>query len=292
MSEVQSRILINWRNSLGETQIPAYIVPIKLSGWYEEGAWAASFVPTLLELGTKAYRQESWLMTIELYAPECSSALSEGEKEALLTSWDNLLESFMYQLDLYESVGSNYRFMFSLCLVAYIIGLFSVNTWWFIWFRQPYLALSGIDNWWKRRKTKSFQKCVKKRIIDGQDAMRREAINQVFAFYTQLQKAERDALLDLISFCREREKLNPAFGEIGKIYLSLLQREREESFLLKRIAHTPMKKLARFFLGDLLLLPEIFIPRPIVPVRNLSFDPYAFFQGSDYAQNSSLQAFQ
>ncbi|MGC8777695.1 MAG: hypothetical protein ACP5Q4_03370 [Candidatus Caldatribacteriaceae bacterium] len=280
--------MIDWRENLGEVKIPAYVVPVRLSGWYEEGAWVASIPLQIGELGKKGDRGNSWLLEIELYAPSCSWPLSEGEKETILSAFENIIDGFLYRLNFYESLGRNYRFMFSLCLVAYIIGVFSVNTWWFIWFRQPYLALAGIDNWWKRKKVKSLERCGKKRITEGKDPERQEAVNEVLSFYTQAKEAERDLLPKIIDFCREKEKENPAFREIRKVYQNLLCREKEESFLLKSIAHTPFKKFLRFFLGDILLIPEVITPRFIAPVRNLSLDLEAYQKEEAYAQDSSL----
>ncbi|MGQ9746522.1 MAG: hypothetical protein ACUVQZ_01940 [Candidatus Caldatribacteriaceae bacterium] len=280
--------MIDWRKNIEEIKVPLYVVPAQLSGWYEEGAWAAASPFTLLELGEKVGKKKSFLLEAELYAPSLSFPLSAGEKEALLSALENRIDSFLYRLNFYESLGKNYRFMFSLCLCAYIIGLFSVNTWWFIWFRQPYLALAGIDNWWKRKKAKNLEQCLHKRIVEGQDPQRKSAIDQVFALYSQLQGGGKEKLSTLITFCKEKERENPAFSEIGKIYRELLSREKEESFLLKSIAHTPIKKLARFFLGDLLLLPEILPPRLIVPVRNLSLNLDLYLQEEVHAQNSSV----
>ena len=280
--------MIDWRENIEEVKIPAYVVPARLSGWYEEGAWAMVLPLKIAELGRRAPRRNSWLLEIELYAPHVPWPLSEGEKETILSVFENQIDGFLYRLNFYESLGRNYRFMFSLCLAAYIIGLFSVNTWWFIWFRQPYLALAGIDNWWKRKKVKNLERCRKKRITEGQDKQRKEAINAVFSFYAHLQEAERDILRKLITFCQENERKNPAFGEIRKIYQELFAREKEQSFLLQSIAHTPFKKFLRFFLGDILLLPEVLIPRLIVPVRNLSLDCGVLRPEVSHAQNPSL----
>lgn len=280
--------MIDWRENIEEVKIPAYVVPARLSGWYDEGAWAMVLPLKIAELGKRAPRRNAWLLEIELYAPNSPWPLSEGEKETILSVFENQIDGFLYRLSFYERLGRNYRFMFSLCLVAYIIGLFSVNTWWFIWFRQPYLALAGIDNWWKRKKVKNLERCRKKRITEGQDEQRKEAINAVFSFYTHLQEAERDIVRKLIAFCQEKERENPAFGEIRKIYQELSAREKEQSFLLQSIAHTPFKKFLRFFLGDILLLPEVLIPRLIVPVRNLSLDCGVLHPEVSHAQNPSL----
>ncbi|MEN3185645.1 MAG: hypothetical protein ABDK94_03060 [Atribacterota bacterium] len=280
--------MIEWRENFDEVKIPGYVLPAHLSGWYEERAWVAGLPVHITELGGKTHHQHPWLLEIELYAPSLPFPLSEGEQEAILDAFETTIDNFLYQLNFYEQLGKNYRFMFSLCLLAYIIGLFSVNTWWFIWFRQPYLALAGIDNWWKRKKAKNLEQCHKKRLILGKDQKRLEAVNQVFSFYTQIQKAEKDLLRELIDFCRKNERGNFAFGEIRKIYQDLLSKEREESFLLKSIAHTPLKKLARFFLGDMLLIPEIITPKLITPTRNLAFDLTPYLQEVLYAQNSPL----
>ncbi|MCX7667454.1 MAG: hypothetical protein N2Z84_00770 [Atribacterota bacterium] len=280
--------MIDWRENIEEVRVPGYVVPVHLSGWYEEGAWVAALPVHIAKLGEETGGRNPWLLEIELYAPSLSFPLSEGEKETILDSFENIIGGFLYHLNFYERLGKNYRFMFSLCLLAYIIGLFSVNTWWFIWFRQPYLALAGIDNWWKRKKVKHLEKCCKKRIVLGEDPKRQEAINQVLSFYTKIQEAEKDVLLKLIDFCRANEKSNFAFGEIRKIYQDLLTREREESFLLKSIAHTPLKKLARFFLGDILLIPEVITPKLIIPTRNLSLDLTGYLHEVVYAQNSSI----
>lgn len=280
--------MIDWRENIEEVKIPGYVLPVHLSGWYEEGAWVAGLPVRISELGGKTSGRNPWFLEIELYTPSLSFPLSEGEQEAILTSLENIIDSFVYRLNFYERLGKNYRFMFSLCLFAYIIGLFSVNTWWFIWFRQPYLALAGVDNWWKRKKVKYLERCRKKRIVLGKDQQRQEAVNQVFSFYTGLREAEPDVLLELINFCRENEKKNSAFREIRKIYQDLLVREKEESFLLRSIAHTPLKKLARFFLGDILLIPEIITPKLITPTRDLSLDLTPYLQEVVYAQNSSV----
>lgn len=261
---------MSWRESLKEVKFPLYVLPARLSGWYEDGAWAVCPPLDLREIVRELRGRDSFVLQWELYAPLSSSLLSEGEVEHILVSLENSIDEFLYLLSFYEKLARNYRFMFSLCLVAYIIGLLSVNTWWFIWFRQPYLALTGIDNWWRRKRFFRLTRCKLQGISWGEDTRRKEAISEAFAFFQSLTPGDPEYLEKMIAFAREREKGNPAFSEIRRAYEYLRKREKDKSYLLKRIPHTSWTKVKRFFLGDLLLIPEVFVPFLCVPVRDLS----------------------
>ncbi|MEN3184654.1 MAG: hypothetical protein ABDK93_06645 [Atribacterota bacterium] len=284
--------LVNWRKNLTEVKVPLYVLPARLSGWYEDGAWVASSPLSLGELARKLQKKEAFVLLWELYMPPAPSPLSEGEVAHILTALENAIEEFLYSLSFYEKLARNYRFMFSLCLVAYIIGLLSVNTWWFIWFRQPYLALTGIDNWWKRKRFSCLTRCEFQGILQGEDEKRQQALAEVSSFFQSLDPGDPEYLEKMIAFAKGKEKENPAFSEIRRAYEHLRKREREKSYFLKRIPHTSWAKVKRFFLGDLLLIPEVFVPFLCVPVRDLSFTPSSGILEEWDAQNRALQAFQ
>lgn len=280
---------MNWREHLKEVVIPLYVLPARLSGWYEEGAWVACSPWNLAELSRKLRGKSSFLLRWEVYAPPSPLPLSEGELSSVLARLEGTIDEFLYSLSFYEKLAWNYRFMFSLCLVAYIIGLLSVNTWWFIWFRQPYLALTGIDNWWKRKRFLHLARCKLHGISWGRDAERQEALSVVHAFFMTLLPGDPDYLEKIFRFLEEKERENPAFSEIRRAYTLLQKREKEESYLLRRIPHTLWTKVKRFFLGDLLLVPEVFVPFLCVPIRDLSFLPKSVLE-AHYAQDRAVQA--
>jgi hypothetical protein len=288
---VEKETLVNWREDLKEVKVPLFILPARLLGWYEEGAWAACPSESLSEISTRFRGTSSFLLHFEVYSPSSSSPLSEGEMESILARFEGMIDEFLYSLSLYERLGWNYRFMFSLCLVAYIIGLFSVNTWWFIWFRQPYLALTGVDNWWKKKRLLDLARCKAWSISPGEDKRRQEALDELYSFYTTIPQGDPNYLERVIHFLEEQKKRNRAFSEIQRAYILLQKREQEESYLLKRIAHTTWTKVKRFFLGDLLLIPEVFVPHLCVPIRDLAFIPFQEKEEGD-AQNRTLQALQ
>lgn|GEM_PF-847440 len=282
--------LVNWREHLEVMDIPLYILPARLSGWYEEGAWVASPPCDIAELARKVRGKFPFVLQWAVYAPPSSLPLSEGEMESILCALERMIDEFLYSLSFYEKIAKNYRFMFSLCLVAYIIGLFSVNTWWFIWFRQPYLALTGIDNWARRRRFLRLAQCRLQTITQGQDPKRHEALSEVLDFFLTLSPGDPAYLEKIMGFLKTKEKTDSVFGEIRKAYENLKRREKDKSYLLKRIPHTSWTKVKRFFLGDLLLIPEVFTPFLCIPVRDLSFTLEAVEER--YAQNRALQALQ
>ncbi len=283
---------MDWRENFQEVRVPLYVLPARLSGWYEDEAWAACPPLSLEELVRKLRGKDAFVLQWELYAPRVPLPLSEGEMEHILVSLENVIDEFLYTLSFYERLARNYRLMFSLCLAAYIIGLLSVNTWWFIWFRQPYLVLTGIDNWWRRKRFLGLTRCKLQGIAFGEDAERQEAISEAFAFFQSLTPSDPEYLEKMIAFAKGREKKSPAFSEIRKAYEYLRRREKDRSYLLKRIAHTPWAKVKRFCLGDLLFIPEVFVPFLCVPVRDLS----ASFVQKDLegwdAESRTLQALQ
>ncbi len=286
---MKKETLVNWREDLKEVKVPLFILPARLVGWYEEGAWVACSSESLSEISTRFRGASSFLLHFEVYSPSSPFPLSEGEMESVLARFEGMIDEFLYSLSLYEKLGWNYRFGFSVCLVAYIIGLFSVNTWWFIWFRQPYLALTGIDNWWKKKRLRGLARCKAWSISWGEDERRQEALDELYRFYVTIPQGDPNYLEWVIRFLEERKRYNRAFLEIQKAYTLLQKREKEESYLLRRIAHTTWTKIKRFFLGDLLLIPEVFVPHLCVPVRDLSFIPSQEKEEED-AQNRTLQA--
>ncbi|MCS7242318.1 hypothetical protein [Candidatus Caldatribacterium sp.] len=282
--------LVNWRENLPEIRIPLYVLPARLSGWYEDEAWVACPPYDLRELARKLPKRGAFILLWELYAPPSPSPLSEGEIEHILTTLEDTIGEFLYSLAFYEKIARNYRFMFFLCLVAYIIGLLSVNTWWFIWFRQPYLAFTGVDNWWKRKQFSRFTHCRFQEISRGEDVQRQEMLAEVLSFFRSLSPGDPEYLEKMIAFAREKEREHSAFSEIRRAYEYLRKREKDKSYFLKRVPHTLWTKVKRFFLGDLLLIPAVFAPFLCVPVRDLSFVPIPdSLEGQD-AQNRALQA--
>lgn len=275
-----------------ELRIPVYCVPALGWDWYNEGAWIAHTGLKVIDLGLKARGIKPPLfVSFELYMPPVLNPLSEGEIEEIATVFENTIHSYLMQLKFYESLARSYRYMFSLCLFAYLIGLFSVNTWWFIWFRQPYLALAGLDNWFRRRAVRSLEKGIRIRVAVGEDLQRKRLLEEVYTRFENFERLSKGDFVSIVAYLREKERVEPLYSELRKVFEDILIMEKEDSFLLQRVAYTLPKKLSRFFLGDLLLIPQLLPPRLLCRIRDLSFDISSLLGRND-AQDQSLQSIQ
>jgi len=278
--------------SLRELRIPVYCVPTLGWNWYHEGSWMAHTGLRVTDLGFKAKKMKPPLfISFELYTPPVSHPLSEGEMEEIVTTFEETVHGYLMQLKFYESLARNYRYMFSLCLLAYIIGLFSVNTWWFIWFRQPYLALAGLDNWFKRRRAKVLEKGVRFRVVMGKDPRRKRLLDEIYNQFGKFKQLSRSDFAEIVAYLRRKQRTEPLCWELIRVFEDILEMEKEDSFVLQRIAYTFSKKLSRFFLGDLLLIPQLLPPRLLCNIRDLNFD-ISFLIGEGSAQDQSLQSVQ
>lgn len=275
-----------------ELQIPVYCVPALGWSWYGEGAWVAHTGLRVTDLGFRAKKAKLPLfVSFEVYMPPVLNPLSEGEIEGIAAAFEETVYSYLMQLRFYESLARNYRYMFSLCLFAYIIGLFSVNTWWFIWFRQPYLALAGLDNWFKRRKVKVLEEGVRFRVTMGEDPRRKRLIEEVYSRFKKFERLSKKDFVEIVTYLRRKQRVEPLCSELIKVFEDILTMEKEDSFILQRIAYTFSKKVSRFFLGDLLLIPQLLPPRLLCQIRDLNFD-ISFLVGKGNAQSQSLQTVQ
>jgi len=277
---------------LKELQIPVYCVPALGWSWYGEGAWVAHTGLRVTDLGFRAKKAKLPLfVSFEVYMPPVLNPLSEGEIEGIAAAFEETVYSYLMQLRFYESLARNYRYMFSLCLFAYIIGLFSVNTWWFIWFRQPYLALAGLDNWFKRRKVKVLEEGVRFRVTMGEDPRRKRLIEEIYSRFKKFERLSKKDFVEIVTYLRGKQRVEPLCSELIKVFEDILTMEKEDSFILQRIAYTFSKKVSRFFLGDLLLIPQLLPPRLLCQIRDLNFD-ISFLVGKGNAQSQSLQTVQ
>lgn len=275
-----------------ELQIPVYCVPALGWSWYGEGAWVAHTGLRVTDLGFRAKKAKLPLfVSFEVYMPPVLHPLSEGEIEGIAAAFEETVYSYLMQLRFYESLARNYRYMFSLCLFAYIIGLFSVNTWWFIWFRQPYLALAGLDNWFKRRKVKVLEEGVRFRVTMGEDPRRKRLIEEIYSRFKKFERLSKKDFVEIVTYLRGKQRVEPLCSELIKVFEDILTMEKEDSFILQRIAYTFSKKVSRFFLGDLLLIPQLLPPRLLCQIRDLNFD-ISFLVGKGNAQSQSLQTVQ
>ncbi len=275
-----------------ELQIPVYCVPALGWSWYGEGAWVAHTGLRVTDLGFRAKKAKLPLfVSFEVYMPPVLNPLSEGEIEGIAAAFEETVYSYLMQLRFYESLARNYRYMFSLCLFAYIIGLFSVNTWWFIWFRQPYLALAGLDNWFKRRKVKVLEEGVRFRVTMGEDPRRKRLIEEIYSRFKKFERLSKKDFVEIVTYLRGKQRVEPLCSELIKVFEDILTMEKEDSFILQRIAYTFSKKVSRFFLGDLLLIPQLLPPRLLCQIRDLNFD-ISFLVGKGNAQSQSLQTVQ
>ncbi len=182
------------------------------------------------------------------------------------------MDNYAYRLEHAEIIGRDYRKMFSGTLIAYIIALVTAQGWWFIWFRQPFHAMVGVDNWFKNRHAKKIPRYTVRQLTIGEDKQKREAINDAYHFYKGLKGRYLEICQKMREYCRSQKNENQAFEKIEDGYRDIIQASLEDSYITKMVAHTFPQKVLRFFLGDMVLMPKIEIPRILVPTRDLEYD--------------------
>jgi len=265
-----------WSQKTADIQIDGFVIPAVNSSWHHTGAWGVYVGLNPNELGAKIPRSGFYNLRINIYSPDVKFKLSPGEIEKIGIEIEKILDNYAYQLERAELIGKNYRGMFSGTLIAYIIALVTAYGWWFIWFRQPFHALVGIDNWWKNLKAGKLPRYHIREVVPGEDPQKLSAINDAYRYYKNLKGRYLEICRKMRDYCRLRKSKNPAFGEIEKAYRNIILNEIEDSYLVKVVAHTLPQKIVRFFLGDMVLIPKVPVPRIIVPTRDLDFDlsPY------------------
>jgi len=265
-----------WSQKIVNIEVDGFVVPAANSSWHNSRAWGVYLELNPHELGARIPGNYLYNLKINLYSPKVKFNLSPGEVEKIGLEIEKILDGYAYQLDRAELIGKNYRKMFTGTLIAYIIALITAYGWWFIWFRQPFHALVGIDNWWKNLRAGKLSHYHIREVALGQDQEKLTAIDEVYRYYRSLKGRYLEICQKMRDYCKLRAKKNPVFKKIERAYREIILTELENSFLVQMIAHTLPQKVIRFFLGDMVLIPKIPIPRVLVPTRDLDFDlsPY------------------
>lgn len=277
--------MARWSQKTEDVEVDAYTLPAINSDWYNTGAWVTHVSLNPHELGKKIPKSTAYNLKINLYSPSVKHALSPGELEKVLIEAEKTMDNYAFEVEHSEILGKNYRKMFSLCLGAYVIGLAAVNTWWFIWFRQPFLAAAGIDNWLKNRQAKKLLNYNSREITVGKDLKKVEAINEVFEFYKTLNGRYLEICQKLRDYCKSKKKSNKAFAHIEQAYRDVIDLNLEDSYFVKYIAHAFPKKFVRFFLGDMIGISNVRIPKIAIPTRDLGFDLSSYIKGNKEKEN-------
>lgn len=268
-----------WSQRTVDIEVDGFVIPAANSSWHNSGAWGVYIGLTPHQLGARIPRKSFYNLRINLYSPDVKFKLSPGEIEKIGLEVEKILDSYTYQLERAELVGKNYRGMFTGTLIAYIIALITAYGWWFIWFRQPFHALVGIDNWWKNLKARKLPHYHIREVVLGKDPQKLSAINEVCNYYRTIKGRYLEICQKMRNYCKLRKSKNPAFEEIEKAYRDIILTEIEDSYLVKMVAHTLPQKVIRFFLGDMVLIPKVPVPKIIVPIRDLDFDLSAYLSG-------------
>ncbi|RLE13650.1 hypothetical protein DRJ04_03920 [Candidatus Aerophobetes bacterium] len=261
-----------WSQKIANIEVDGFVIPAVVSSWHDTGAWIAYIELNPYELGKRIPRNHFYNLRINLYSPRVKFNLSAGELEKIGIETEKILDKYTYNLDWAELIGKSYRKMFTGTLIAYIIALVAAYGWWFIWFRQPFHALVGIDNWWKNLQAGKLPNYHIREVTFGKDALKQSAVDEVYRYFKSLKGRYLDICRKMRDYCKLQKMKNPAFEKIEKAYREIILSELEDSFLVKMVAHTLPQKVVRFFLGDMVLIPKVPTPRIIVPVRDLDYD--------------------
>lgn len=264
--------MARWSQRTFDLETDAYVIPAVNSDWYNTGAWGTYVGLNPHRLAKKIPGRTPYNLKINLYAPEVKFELSRGEVEKISQNIEQIMDNYAYQLEHAEIIGRDYRKMFSGTLIAYIIALVTAQGWWFIWFRQPFHAMVGVDNWFKNRQAKKIPRYVARELTIGTGDAKKEAINEIYRFYQGQKGRYLEICQRMRNFCRSRKKENWVFEQIEEAYRDVIQADLEDSYLTKLVAHTFPQKVLRFFLGDMVLMPKIKIPRILVPARDLDYN--------------------
>ncbi|HHF99087.1 MAG TPA: hypothetical protein ENL39_06365 [Candidatus Aerophobetes bacterium] len=266
-----------WSQKIVDVEVDGFVIPASSSSWHDCGSWMVWVELNPYRLGEKIPGNHFYNLKINLYSPRVKYGLSPGEMEKIGIEIEKIIDTYVYNLEKAELVGKAYRKMFTGTLIAYIIALVTAYGWWFIWFRQPFHAFVGIDNWWKRLKAgKKLANYHIREVTPGKEERKQQAIDEVYRYFKTLKGRYLEICQRLRDYCKAKKLKNPAFEKIENAYRQIILSEIEDSFLVKMIAHTLPQKIVRFFLGDMVLIPKIPTPRILVPVRDLDFDlsPY------------------
>lgn len=255
-----------WGKELPLRKIDAYVIPTSCSDWDTRGAWI-----TYVDLNVQNFARtlspgKRFHFEMTIYSPHFSESLSPGEQEKIVLETRKILAKYWYQLKEGEAIGSNLRKMFSFELAAYIFGLLTVATWWFIWFTQPYMAAIGIDNWFKYRHARKLGDYYYFLLAPGEEEKKIAAVNELAQYYQTLDGRYVEVCTQLRDYCREKMIRNEVFRPLYQAYQQVLKAEFDDSYVIKLIP-TGARNISRFFLGPL----RIEVPTVMVPTRNLEF---------------------
>jgi len=267
-----------WSQKTANIKIDGFVIPATASGWHNCGAWVVWVELNPYKLGKKIPRNSFYNLRIELYSPKVKFGLSPGELEKIGIEIEKILDTYTFNLNKAELIGKTYRKMFTGTLIAYIIALLTAYGWWFIWFRQPFHALVGIDNWWKNLQAGKLSNYHVREVVIGKEHLKQSAIDEVYRYFKTLKGRYLEICQKLRDYCKTQKLKNPAFEKIENAYRQIILSEIEDSFLVKMVAHTFPQKLVRFFLGDMVLIPRVPTPSIIVPVRDLDYDLSSFLE--------------
>ncbi len=255
-----------WGKELPVRKIDAYVIPTMGSDWDARGAWTTYVDMDIKNFAHTLPAGKRFDLVMQIYSPHFTGSLSPGEQEKILLETRKMLAKYCYQLREWEAIGGNLRKMFSFELAAYIFGLLTVETWWFIWFTRPYLAAIGMDNWLKYRHARRLGEYYHFLLTPGKEEEKIAAVNELARYYQNLDGRYLEVCTKLRDYCREKMPRHKVFRTLYQAYQRVLRAEFDDSFIVKLIP-TGARKVSRFFLGPF----RVEVPAIMVPTRNLNF---------------------
>ncbi|MCK5043906.1 hypothetical protein KAR52_02805 [Candidatus Pacearchaeota archaeon] len=260
-----------WNQKTTDVKLIANYIPACNEAWGKTDS-CTMHTENPLSFSRRLPRNKLYNLTTEVYAPEGSSILpfEEGELKHIECDINTNMDAFSYELKTLEIPGKSLRKAYSNTAVAFTVGLLSVYTWWWMFFRMPYYLAVGTENKNKNKYAKQIPNYNKRHIIMGKDKDRIDAINNVCEFHNNLSEDNYIKKLQLTrNYCLEREKRNPAYKELTQGYRDLLESNLEDSYILKKLPYTSWQALKSFLFNPMGMIPVAEIPKQLINVRNL-----------------------
>ena len=254
-----------WNQETIDIKLVANYIPSFNDAWGKTGSCIVH-TEDPLTFSKKLPKNKLYNLITEVYTPKTNFNFDEGELEHIACSLNENLDGFSYELNTLEIPGKNFRNLYSYSAIAFTIGLVSVYTWWWLFFRTPYWAISGIQNRGKNIQAKKIPNYNERVITLGKDEDKIKSIENTCDFYNSLKEEDYLKRLQITrDFCKKA-----GYKELAQGYRDLLEANLEDSWILKKLPYTFWQVAKDFVTNPRGLVPPAEVPKQLINVRDLN----------------------
>lgn len=264
---------MDWFKNVKAVETEVLILPGFNEGYSQRGAWFA-WIPAWKIFLKKFSSKFQHLMKWNVYAPEASQPLSDGEIDYLLQRVHQGNERYLEQLKLVGVLADGGSGSFKragwISLIIYIWAIIVMQQWWLIYLLMPQLVLFNFRGERQYKKGKVARNVLEQFWTRGKDIKLSEVVNETHLYYQTLSGlAPLEKYQKMVDFSQEKAKSNSEYSkywhQISQAYSDIIKKLTGKSYAVRSIGTSGWERVL-MILSMSTKMPE---PENVFPVRNL-----------------------